>query len=395
MRKTRIRNSREKRRILDNFISEISTRHHFMLAGHRNPDEDCIASMVAFSLLLNKFAVKAVIVSRREYWDRFPYLLNICQYNAIDVVEKPEEIAAAAARCEALVVCDTPKKDMVDLLEHLQPLMDREGVPVLEIDHHMDGDSSYIGDEGLCLVDQASSSCELIGMLAFRISRSLVWKNKLEVNDLFSRNFILSIVIGIAGDSKMGQYLKAGRQKRYYRYFSRRFNKMLMQKTDRNSGNFSSLEDILTELEHLSVEESQCYKELQSYKKKEGQIAWIALDEQTMETLRAKYDNEVIVTTAKHAANELAEESRFVGMFAYYDPPDKSDLIQFRMRRSEHYKTLDLRHVIDRFHIENGGGHEGAIGFRLPRAEVENFNSFIDTLVKGTNEMIKKSGSEY
>ena len=193
----------------------------------------------------------------------------------------------------------------------------------------------------------------------------------------------------MVGDSKMGQFLKSRREKRYYRYFSRLFNKMLIRKTEKDSGNFSSIQDILNELEKLSVEEEHCYHEFIAHIKKTRYLAWIALDEMIMVPLRDRFDSETIVTMAKYTANLLAEESGYIGLMAYYDSPDKSDLIQLRMRRSQSFKNIDLRDVIAHFHIENGGGHEGAVGFRVPKSDVEDFEGFISKLVEGTVMMVK------
>jgi nanoRNase/pAp phosphatase (c-di-AMP/oligoRNAs hydrolase) len=132
----------------------------------------------------------------------------------------------------------------------------------MEIDHHLEADGEYIGQEGYRLVDEASSTCELIGYLAVRLTKKKSIIRQFGIWEIFSRNFVLAIVTGMVGDSKMGQFLKTRREKRYYRYFSRMFNKMLIEKTDKNSGNFSSIEDILTELEKLSVQEENCFRDL-------------------------------------------------------------------------------------------------------------------------------------
>ncbi len=386
MNKVRIPSKRRRRQIADAFLDAMVKRDNFLLLGHKNPDEDCISSMVAFGLLLTKFNRNATIVFNKENWDKFPYLLSICKYNSIEVLGAAEEITG---RFDTLVACDTPKPDMIDFHESLQPLMDDEDVLVLEIDHHLEADGQYIGQEGYCLVDEASSTCELVGYLALRLVRNSRLMTELGIGEVFTRNFVLAIVTGIVGDSKMGQFLKSRREKRYYRYFSRLFNRMLIRKTDKDSGNFSSIQDILNELEALSDEEERCFNDFITHLKKRKYIAWIAMDEMVMNPLREKYDNETIVTMAKYTTNLLAEESGYVGLMAYYDYPEKSDLIQLRMRRSSSYKNLDLRRVIAHFEIENGGGHEGAVGFRVPKLGSAEFESFIKDLVDGTSEMIQ------
>jgi nanoRNase/pAp phosphatase (c-di-AMP/oligoRNAs hydrolase) len=360
-------------------------RESFLLAGHRNPDEDCVASLVAFSLLLGKFNKQNAVVLNRDNWAKYPYLLNICKYNSIRVIGSADEIGSGY---DTLIAFDTPKPEMLDFKKTLDELMKKNDVLVMEIDHHLEADGTYIGDEGYRLVDEASSTCELIGYLAVKIEKKKNLMRTLGSSDIFSRNFVLSIVTGIVGDSKMGQYLKSRREKRYYRYFSRLFNEMLIRKTDKDSGNFSSIEDILMELDRLSSDEEACYQEFLKYKKNTGRMAWIALDIPAMEPIQNRFDYEVIVTVAKYAANLLAEESGYLSLVAFYDPPVRSNFIQMRMRRSGSFKELDLREVISHLKITNGGGHEGAVGFRVPRAEVQDFESFIADIIDKTMKLL-------
>jgi nanoRNase/pAp phosphatase (c-di-AMP/oligoRNAs hydrolase) len=68
-------------------------------------------------------------------------------------------------------------------------------------------------------------------------------------------------------------------------------------------------------------------------------------------------------------------------MVGYYDSPRSSDLIQFRVRRSLSYRSLDLREVLPELDVENGGGHEGAIGFRVEKSTVDDFQAFVKRTV--------------
>lgn len=386
MKKTRIPNQRAKAKIVNTFIETMINRESFLLIGHHNPDEDCVASMVAFSLLLVKFSKTSSIVFAKENHEKFPYLLSICKYNSIRIVDKPEDLGKDY---DTIIAVDTPKPDMLEFLGDLQPLMNKDSVLVMEVDHHLEADGFYIGEEGYRLVDEASSTCELIGYLALRLSKKKKILRKYLMGEIFTRNFVLSIVTGIVGDSKMGQFLKSRREKRYYRFFSRLFNKMLIEKTEKDSGNFSSIEDILNELEKLSTDEENCCKDFLQYKKTRGHISWVALDEEKSSPIHKTYDSEVVVTVAKYVANLLAEESGYISLVVYYDRPELTDFIQLRMRRSQFFKDLDLRIIIDRLGIENGGGHEGAVGFRVPKQEVVEFDAFIGIIIDEVSELVE------
>ena len=62
--------------------------------------------------------------------------------------------------------------------------------------------------------------------------------------------------------------------------------------------------------------------------------------------------------------------------------------MQFRLRRSAAWKKYDLRGLLALFAITNGGGHEGAIGFRVPRSEIPDFGSYLATLMDGIEKAI-------
>ena len=85
-------------------------------------------------------------------------------------------------------------------------------------------------------------------------------------------------------------------------------------------------------------------------------------------------------------ADELAEESGWLGLVGYCEPQDGVELVQFRLRRSRRYKRFDVRRVLEMFNFTDGGGHEGAIGFRLPRDGIPNLGEFVNNLVQGIDE---------
>jgi nanoRNase/pAp phosphatase (c-di-AMP/oligoRNAs hydrolase) len=109
-----------------------------------------------------------------------------------------------------------------------------------------------------------------------------------------------------------------------------------------------------------------------------------------MTPLYVECDNDTIVSTARVIADRLAEESGKLSLVAYYDNPERGDLIQFRVRRPGSWKKYDVRSILPLFSIKNGGGHEGAIAFRVPRDSVSDFDAYIRMLVDGIEAAIPK-----
>ncbi len=374
----------EKNRIINNIINAMLSREHFLVVGHKNPDEDCISSMVAFALLVRKFNKDVRICLGSTIHEHFQYLLNICKYNSIHYMKTCD---LGESPLDTIIVCDTPKPSMVETDTDIILLLNSPDVLKIEFDHHIGTDSEYIGDEGYCMVTEASSTSELIGYLAFKLRNQKDLLKKYQITDLFSRNLILAILTGIIGESQKGKLLKSKREKRYYSIFSNIFNTLLVKETTKPT-NFSNMEEIYRELQRSSTKEETCFNYIMEKKRFSSSIGYVILTQDDVERLRVEWDSDTIVSVSRSAANILAEESGRFSLVVYYDDPGISDLIQFRMRRSRQYKSFDLRNVLDLFSIQNGGGHEGAIGFRIPKKDIDNLQAYVCHLIEGIEKAI-------
>ena len=383
MRKMAIETIHEKNRIVDNIINALQDRSQFLILGHRNQDEDCIASMVAIGLLVGKFTKKAHLFLSESIHEHFKYLLDICRHNSIGCGRMPDEWGEGT---DAIVVCDTPKPSMIDSDAAVERLMAVAGTLVIEIDHHIGGDSEYIGSEGYRLVTEATSSSELVGQIALKIGKRPEILERYNIQNLLSRNLVLAILTGIVGDTNMGQFIKSKRQRRYYDIFVNLYNSLLVRETI-NETNFMNKEQVFHEIQRLSTVEERCSRYLSDRTRISGPIAYVLLDRNDMKQLSAEFDPDTIVSVSRSMADRLAEESGRLGMVAY-DDSDGSGLIQFRLRRSHRFKTFDLRRVLEIFSIQNGGGHEGAIGFRVKPEDAPDLKGFVDRLLHGIEKAI-------
>lgn len=386
MSKNAIATIAEKNRIIGKIIETMIEGERFLLVGHRNPDDDCLASMVAFSILLSKFNRKVYMVVPGRLHPHFSYLLNICKHNMIEFVDGKTPLPTGIT---AVALFDTPKPEMLEKFNGSPVLMNDPGVVKIEFDHHLHSDSAYIGDRGYCLVDDATSSSELVGILGLKLNARKDLLERFGVDELLSRNFILAVLTGIIGDSKMGKYLKTPRERWYYSIFTRMFNELLSAKTYKDSRNFSSMEDIHRELESISAAEEACAHEMMQYRMKlSGVVGTVALDRKAMTGLLSRYPRETIISAARGIADTLAEESGRISIVAYCEDPGETGLIQFRMRRAHAYQDLDLRIFLEYFGIDNGGGHPGAIGFRLENQHVPDLKKFLAELVEGAEKLM-------
>jgi len=377
----------ERNSIIDNIVTAIDKRDFFIVMGHKNPDEDCISSMIAVSLLLSKFSKTVYILIPEKINDNYQYLLNICRYNAIELIHNNESIPN---NISTIFFMDTPKPDMREKFIGSDGIYKRQDILKIEIDHHLEADSGYIGDKGYCFVDEASSASELVGMLAFKLKNKKDLIEKYNIQDIFSRNFVLAVLTGIIGDSKMGKYLKTRRERWFYSLLSSMFEEMLTNKTHKFSKNFSTMEEVFNELQQMSREEDECFSIIMEQKVNiSPKIGTVIVNQEIIKKLRMKFDHETLVTVTRYAADSLAEYSHLLSLVVYFDDKKDSNLIQFRIRRSHSYKILDLRAILKKFSILNGGGHPGAIGFRIPETEISDLYEYVVFLVNGIEALME------
>jgi diguanylate cyclase (GGDEF)-like protein len=382
--KTIIRSIAQKNRVISNIIEAVVSRHCFLILGHDSPDDDCISSMIAVALILHMFYKDAMIYLGGQVHEHFRYLLEICRYNSIRILTPETPLIPAI---DTVILCDTPKPEMMGIHPDTASLLEKGGILKIEIDHHLGADSSYFGDEGYRLVTEASSACELVGHLLLKLRTQSKILERYQIADLMPRNIVLAILTGIIGDSNMGRYLKSSRERRYYQIFSTMFNELLSRRTVKKT-NFFSKDDVYLELQKLSTQEESCFSFMLERGRFSSSVGYVALSEKESTPLYASQDEDTIISTARAVADRLAEKSGRIGLVAYYDNPEKSDLVQFRVRRSGSYKKYDLRNLLSLFSIANGGGHEGAIGFRIPRGEIPDFKRYIGELIAGIETVL-------
>ncbi len=114
MAKRTISTIREKNLIINNIIEMMLSRNNFLICGHKSPDEDCIASMVAFAILLTKFDKFPQIYLPGSIPDNLQYLVKICKYNSIRIISGKRRIMNSI---DAIAICDTPKRSMLDIIQ--------------------------------------------------------------------------------------------------------------------------------------------------------------------------------------------------------------------------------------------------------------------------------------
>jgi nanoRNase/pAp phosphatase (c-di-AMP/oligoRNAs hydrolase) len=141
------------------------------------------------------------------------------------------------------------------------------------------------------------------------------------------------------------------------------------------------MHDIFSMLQSLSVEERKLYQALLDHAHYSGRIGYLALDLEESRNYLNRVEYSLFVKVIKSVTDFLSEKSGKIGMTVYYDTPEVSNLIQFRIRVARDITDIDLRSILESFNIKDGGGHPGAIGFRVPAEEMTDFPAYIKNLL--------------
>jgi single-stranded DNA-specific DHH superfamily exonuclease len=150
------------------------------------------------------------------------------------------------------------------------------------------------------------------------------------------------------------------------------------------------MEAVFDVIQNFSVREKHCFDGIMQLKNTSKSIYYIAMDEGQSARFFEDYGTELIVNVSKAAADTLAEDCNKLGLVVYYDDPSLSDFVQFRLRRSAKYLHADLRALLPGLKIENGGGHPGAIGFRVKKEDVKNFHGFAEDIVAQMEKLLEE-----
>lgn len=384
--KTEFKTIASRNRVVNRILDHIHERDSFLIIGHKRPDEDCIASMVAFALLVNKFAKPVTIFLEERVNENFEYLLRICTYNSISVV-----YTFPAQRFDTLVICDTAKRALRVESAEIDTLIADPAVAVIEIDHHLGTDSEYQADTELAMVDRATSAAELVGVIVYKLTQRQDLLEEHDIREIFSRNIVLAIVTGIIGDTKLGSFLQTSKERRMYRVFTEVYGMLLEEKTVDRSGNFSSVEQVFDELERLTDDERRCYEALWAERVMHRRVSTLLLSKKKADELHRKFGWDTVSTVLRSLADALAEESGYLSLVGYAWNPEHPELVQFRARRSKSFTAIDLRDLIGKLEIENGGGHQGAVGFRLQQESIASLVTYFLSIVDVMNAMIDET----
>lgn len=368
----------DRNRRYEAIIERFDRGKSFLVTGHANPDADCLASMVGVCLVLRKLMKPVCLLTAGHMPKNLDYLLTIADYNGVSVNKCSD--AAGAAPADTLIVCDTAKRTLLPSNPEIENLLQRKETVIIEIDHHLGGDSAYLRENEIALVDRASSACSLLARVAWKLD------SKGSVEEVFSRNVVVTLLTGMVGDTQFGRAVGTRREGRIYALLTGFLDGLLREQTF-SEGNFTNAETLYSEMVRLTEAEKQVWAYLMERRQIEGAVGYIVLAPAESTELFDRFGADVVVAVTRSATDRLAEESGRIGLVVYYDERHEQSLVQCRMRRNYGYTDVDLREILERLSIDDGGGHPGAIGFRFPRERIDDYPRLVQEIVSAANRL--------
>lgn len=196
----------------------------------------------------------------------------------------------------------------------------------------------------------------------------------------------MTLLTGMVGDTQFGKVLATGREARVYNLLTTFLDAQLRQKTF-SAGNFTDAETLYNEMVRLSSAEKEVWEYLMERQRIDHAVGYVALSPEESTAVFERYGADIVIAVTRSATDRLAEESGRIGLVVYYDERHEESLLQCRMRRNYGYTDVDLRELLDRLSINDGGGHPGAIGFRFPRNRVDDYPALFAEIVAAANQL--------
>ena len=373
-------------RVIQNIYTLVRKHRSFLILGHESPDEDCYASTVAGALLLRKFNKHVSIFLESVPPENLKFLSSICKYNKINVYYGTMPTIRSV---EVVCIFDTPKPDMIAANGCIYNFLHDPSIPKVEIDHHFGSDAAYATVSDYSLVLHASSTCEILCRICYKLATHPEIRQRYSIEELYSRNLVLTLLTGMLGDAKMGNYISKPHDKRVFDYFSKHLNLMLRISTHSagRTKKIESMERLLDVMETTDAETEKAYNAIINRAVYTDRIGTVILSEDESNAFFDSIEYAQFTGMIKVATNTIAEKAGGVGISAYYDSPGKSNKIQCRIRVSEAMRGINLHPILTHFKITDGGGHPGAIAFRLPRESL----SSLQTLFANIESFIKQN----
>ncbi len=363
-------------------ISAINDKDCFFFSASQ--DADSVGSLVALALYLTLLGKKVFLFLPDPVDSRYSYLEEIIHHNYLRVIDSEEGLRGIQDQVEAVIFFDTPNSDLIPFFPCISECLLSGSPAVIEIDHHFGNDSKGISHGGIHLFRQSNATAEIVAeLLGDLYEINLEFPNPLE-----QRNILVALMTGLLGDSIGGEASHC--QSAYDRLMGllrvnlkKQTNLDAIEQEPRFK-KIASPEDVLEYFDQMTREHELCFQTLEKKISCSDGVGFINLLDSTFEDCEGHckpYDSQWFVEVREALLNKAPERSGKIGVLCCHGKTASGqNCIFLRIRRSARYKGFDLRqaendikNVFGAKYYLGGGGHPGAVSFRLQSHDEEIF----------------------
>ena len=367
-------------------LDVIKKSEAFLFAG--DLDGDSVGSMIALALYFRLLGKKTHIVLAEGLGDNLDFLQKIIKFNSLHTLSSIQDITGIRNHIDTVVFFDTANTKLVPLYSTIKEHILLKKPPVIEIDHHFGADSEEMTDYGIKLFRLANANTEIIAEILSLLSREYP-----DLSDPFSqRNILIALITGISWDTLGGHVVP---YKEDYQHWITRLGTDLEDATwtpsaaepaETRKQKFGQPEDVIEYMNYLDAEKQGCIDSITARIRIDHGIASLNLLSSTYSEVQdvcRNYGSDWFDELRTFLLNIVPEKAGKIGI-VYYEGQNTEgvDCIFIKARRAIGYKDFDLRRLEDdirsAFSEEKymgGGGHPGAVSFRVDHMPDPEFQS--------------------
>ena len=151
------------------------------------------------------------------------------------------------------------------------------------------------------------------------------------------------------------------------------------------------MDEALLLLEEMTEEESTLYYNMEKYTREKEGLGLLLLDEASSLKLQTEADNFLtFIDVLRNLTGKLSDLPHLASISCFYYPLSISSFVEFRVRASEKIRGVDFRDLIEKMEVPegNGGGHPGAICFKVERDLIKDIHEYTKRLTDAVKEKI-------
>ena len=388
---------------LSQAVDLINCSNCFLFSGDIDPDS--VGSMLSLSLYLNQLDKKVFLVIPETLGDNLDFFEKIILYNSICILRSKEEIESIKDEVETVIFCDTANTKLVPFYTFISDHILSKKPQVLEIDHHFGADSEELTDYGIKLFRNANANTEIIG----DILEILHKKNPEGPNPFSQRNIILGLITGMLGDTVGGKVIHY--KDDYDRWMSKLGDQLQIitrwrdadekRVEDCKVSKFGDPKQIMDYLNRLTQDQQGCFDLLSARIENKGKMGFLSLLPSIYKEVKGNcqaFQSDWFVDIMNFLVNAVPEKSGHAGVLIFEGKNAEGiDCVFIKIRRAVDFSGIDLRIAEDKIKelfgdlYMGGGGHAGAVSFRIHSLEEKELLAQLEILFAFFNDAMESN----